>query len=156
AGFFCGQAAAAHGATLVVGSASGDAGATVSFGVSIDTAGSMVAGAQSDIAFSSETPIAAKANGKPDCAVNPNIDKGATSFAFRPNGCNATNPCTGIRVLILSTDNVTPIPDGALLYTCNVGISLGASGGDHQLVISGVILSDPSGGRVEPATGTDG
>ena len=77
--------------------------------------------------------------------LNPNIDKDATSFAFRPNGCSGET-CTGIRALVLATDNVDPIPDGAVLYTCKVTVAADADA-TYPLDVTGVILSDPAGMR---------
>ncbi len=146
---------AAQAAKIVVGSASGAPGATVSVSVSLTSEGAQVAGTQNDITFDPTTPIARKANGKPDCTVNPDIDKTGTSFAFRPNACTAET-CTAVRALVLSTENVDAIVDGSVLYTCRVAIASSATGGDKALTISGVIASDPTGTRVEVATGTNG
>ena len=108
---------------IIVGSATGDKGATVGVDVSLTTDAS-IAGTQNDIAFAAPIAIAAKANGKPDCAVNEAIDKGGTSFAFQPSGCTAGTDCTGIRSLVLALDNVAPIPTGSVLYTCQVAIAV--------------------------------
>lgn len=149
------SAAAANAGSINVGSASGAAGATVSVDVTLTTAGAAIAGTQNDITFDASTPVARKANGKPDCTVNPGIDKSASSFAFRPAACTAET-CTAIRALVLSTDNTDPIVDGSTLYTCKVAISASATGGAKALTASGVILSSPAGTRVTPADGTNG
>ncbi len=141
---------------LNVGSASGNPGDTVTVSVTLTTsAGEQVAGTQNDIAFDADAPIGRKANGKPDCAVNPDIEKGGTSFAFRPAGCTE-GTCTGIRALVLSTEDTTAIPNGSDLYSCKVVIPASASGGAKPLTISGVIASDPSGARIAGADGTNG
>jgi len=142
--------------SLEVGSASGVPGDVVTFAVTLHTGGAAVAGVQNDLEFDSlNTPIAAATTGRPDCAVNPSINKGATSFAFRPSGCSS-DACTGIRALVLAVDNVDPIPDGAVLYTCTVNIAASATAGDYPLEISYVIMSDPEGNAVPDVTGTDG
>src|SRR5260221_13713494 len=94
AGALCFGATQARASKLVVGTASGDAGTQVTVTVSLVAEGAMVAGTQNDITFDADTPVAAKANKKPDCAVNSALKtptgedttKSATSFAFRPNG----------------------------------------------------------------------
>ena len=123
-------AASAQAVVITIGDASGNAGDTVAVTVTLNTEGSSVAGTQNDITFGagSGIAVAAKANGKPNCAVNDAIDKGGTSFAFQPSGCTAGTDCTGIRSLVLALDNVTPIPDGSVLYTCQVAIASDATG----------------------------
>ncbi len=169
----------AQAAKLIVSDESGDPGQQVSVTVTLAAEGASVAGTQNDIAFdSANIPIAPRSSGKcsvtktktcsadgdcpagefcakaPDCAVNPDIDKGATSFAFRPSNCNGA-ACTSVRALVLSTANVDPIADGSVLYTCKVNIAPTASG-RLPLTISGIILSDPDGQQVSNATGTNG
>ncbi len=130
--------------------------ATIMVTATLMTVGTAVAGAQNDITFDSvNAPIAAKANGKPDCTVNPDVDKAATSFAFRPPGCSGES-CTTVRALVLSTDNSDPIPDGLVLYACKVTIAATAPAAVYPLSISEVVLSTPDGQQVPGATGTDG
>lgn len=139
---------------IAVSVAAASPGTQVSVTATLHTNGALVAGTQNDISFDLQAPIAANANGKPDCAVNFDINKGATFFAFRPNGCSGTT-CTTIRALVLSTDNTDPIPDGSVLYTCKVNVAADASG-FHPLTISNVILGTPEGAKVPDATGIDG
>src|SRR6185369_12533310 len=99
-------------------------------------------------------PIAATQAGKPDCTVNPAIDKMATAFSFRPPGCGAA-ACTSIRALVVSVSNTDPIPDGAVLYTCNANVAAGATG-RFPLTVAGVHMSTPDGAALPNATGVDG
>ena len=154
AGALC-CASAAQAQTITIGNATGNAGDTVSVSATLTVGTTPVAGTQNDITFAAPLAVAAKSNGKPNCAVNADIDKGATSFAFRPNGCTGA-ACTSIRALVLSTDNVDPIPTGSVLYTCQVTIATDAAAGDYPLSIIGVILSDPAGNQVAGATGVSG
>ena len=55
--------------------------------------------------------------------MNPDINKGGTSFAFQPSGCTAALPARASAALVLALDNVVPIPDGSVLYTCQVAIA---------------------------------
>jgi hypothetical protein len=139
---------------IAVSVAAASPGTQVSVTATLHTNGALVAGTQNDISFDLQAPIAANANGKPDCAVNFDINKGATFFAFRPNGCSGTT-CTTIRALVLSTDNTDQIPDGSVLYTCKVNVAADASG-FHPLTISNVILGTPEGAKVPDAIGIDG
>jgi hypothetical protein len=138
-----------------VGSASGAPGTQTTFAVTLSTAGASVAGVQADIAFDSiNTPLAATGAGRPDCTVNPDIAKEATAFAFQPPGCSGAS-CTAFRALVLSFSNVDPIPDGSVLYICNVNIAGGAAAGSYPLIVSNVGMSTPDGQAIA-STGTDG
>jgi len=141
---------------IKVGSASGARGTQVSVAVTLRTSGFAVAGTQNDISFDPHAPIAARSNGHPDCAVNPNIDKNGTAFAFKPAGCAGAN-CTAIRALVLDVENTAPIADGAVLYTCQVAIPANAPAGTYPLLTSpfDMIASDPSGVAL-PVAGDDG
>ncbi len=133
-------------ADIIVGDGSGAAGATVQVPTSLD-AGTVVAGTENVIGFAAPLSIVAKANGKPDCAVNPDIDKGGTAFAFQPSGCTA-GTCTGVKALVLALDNVAPILDGVVMYNCNVAIAADAAAGDYPLTCSAPGASDPNGGAL--------
>jgi hypothetical protein len=128
-----------------VGSASGNDGDVVSFDVTLSTAGAQVSGTQNDITFDANAPIQAKTNNRPDCAVNPDIGKEATSFSFRPSGCTPGSTCTGVRALVLSTSNTDAIPDGSVLYTCMVAIGASAPNGNYPLECSNQGASNPKG-----------
>jgi hypothetical protein len=126
----------------------GEKGQRVAISATLSTGGSDVAGTQNDFSFDPvNIPVARRPNGRPDCAVNPDIDKGGTSFAFQPAGCTGTD-CVRVRALVLSTDNTDPIPDGSELYTCNIDVAAEAPDGVYPLTLSGTILSSPAGVRV--------
>ncbi len=149
------MAASAH-AVVILGdeAASGAPGDTVEFSVSVDTEGEDVAGTQNDITFGEGVAVAARANGRPDCTVNEEINKGGTSFAFQPAGCSG-DACTGVRALVLALDNVDPIPDGSTLYTCNVVIAEDATDGEKTMSITNTGASDPAGAALT-TSGVDG
>ena len=136
----------------------GTPGQRVSFPVSLHTNDLPIAAAQNDLIFDSvHTRIAVNADGKPDCAVNPDIGKEATAFAFHPYGC-AGSSCTSMRALVLSLayDRYKElIPDGAVLYTCNVDISPDAAG-SYRMGIEFVRAGTPEGRPIPGATGVDG
>jgi hypothetical protein len=144
------------GPTMILSSTVARPGEQITFTARLRTAGAIVGGTQNDIIFdSADTPIAAKASGAPDCHVNPEIGKEATSFAFVPSGCTGT-ACTAVRALVFSLENTDPITDGSVLYTCTVNISPSATRSFYELGIDGVTISDPFGQRVPGATGTSG
>ncbi len=109
-----------------------------------------VAGGQNDLSLPATLRIHSNSNGRPDCAVNPTIDKSGSSFLFRPNDC-VGDACTSMRALVFATDNLEPIADGAVLYTCNIDVT-----GGGEFVVTGVVLGDPDGRRIAGAAGRDG
>jgi Cohesin domain len=154
-----GATAMAQTPQVVAGSASGAPGSQVSLSVTLNASGAMVAGTQNDLTFDpTNTPINAKSNGKPDCAVNDAINKGGTTFGFLPPGCGGTSgvTCTGVRALVFALDNTDVIPDGSVLYTCNVNIPSTAAGGNYPVTVSGVVLSDSNGNPISGGAGVDG
>ncbi len=138
--------------TLDVGTATGPAGAQVTFPVTLDTGGLQVSGTQNDIAFDALTPIASL-SGDPDCSVNPGINKSIFT-AFQPIACTPGVDCTGMRAIVISLSNVDAIPDGGL-YTCNVDIDSLATPAVYPLVGSGEASSSPSADPL-PTVGDDG
>ena len=145
------------GVIIVVGETEGARGDFVSFDVTLDTGGLEVAGTQNDIVFDPSTPIAAAENGNPHCWVNPDIDKSATAFRFQPAGCEdmGIGLCTGIRALVLSLSNLDPIPDGSVMYGCEVAIAMDAPAEIFPLVNDNVGSTDPEGITL-PTLGEDG
>ncbi len=138
--------------TVHIGSAAGDANTFVDFPVTLDTGGLSVAGIQVDIHSTASTPIAPIFGSHPDCTVNPAINKNASAFAFLPPGC--LFDCD-VRALILAFDNVDPIPDGSVLFTCHVLIAFDAATGIYPLTGSNAGSSDPVG-NAQLAVSTDG
>jgi len=133
-------------ASIEVGSATGEPGATISFDVKLSTS-AMVAGTQNDIAFEPATSIPPNNDGKPDCTVNPDIDKGDTSFAYLPSGCTPGETCTAIRALVLSLSNLDAIPSDSVLYTCHIALAADADGA-YPLTCSNPGAGNTDGDRV--------
>jgi hypothetical protein len=143
----------AAGQTISVGSTSGKKGWLVTVNTTLGTS-QPVEGTQNDISFdNSKTPIAAKADGRPDCSVNASINKNG-SFAFRPNGC-LPGECSAVRAAVWTKDGFAPIPNGSTLYSCKVQIAADAPAGTYPLVNSNVGASNASGTALA-ATGTNG
>lgn len=117
--------------------------ATVSF--RLTAGGHRVSGTQNDLEFAPGIAVAARAGGRPDCAVNPAIDKTATSFAFQPPGCTPGDDCRAVRALVLSFEDNAPIADGAVLYTCGLAVDSSVAPGAYALPIALAGTSTPEG-----------
>lgn len=133
-------------ATIVIGSATGEAPGNAVIEVRLNT-GVEVAGTQNDITFTPQAGIRADDDGDPVCAANEDIEKNGTTFAFLPNGCTPGDTCTGVRALVLALNNVDPIPDGSVLYTCDIAIAADATG-EIPLTCSNAGSSSPAGGAL--------
>lgn len=129
--------------TIVVGDAAGIAGQITTLSVGLTT-NAEIAGVQNDMTFDPTTPIVFSS-----CAVNPDIDKEQTFFGFRPFDCVPGVNCSGVRALVLSFSNVDPIPDGSIMYSCDVFILPSADPGDYPLVCSNEGVSDPNGNALD-------
>lgn len=99
--------------------------------VVLRTNGWDVAGLQHDMYYGPED----FAVPTPRCSPNFSIEKEGTSFARR--GWN------GFRVVVLSFDDVDPIPDGSVLYSCHFSYA-----GESELIGFNAIASSPQGTRV--------
>ena len=130
---------------LIGGTASGARGETVRIDVSLRARREPVAGVQNDLRLSPNLRVPARSDGRPDCTVNPEIGKPASAFVFLPSNCRPGRTCTAVRALVLSLDDVAPIADGALLYTCAVTIEPRAPLGELALRIEGVSASTSEG-----------
>jgi YVTN family beta-propeller protein len=111
----------------------------------LDARGRAVAGVQNDLEFAPGIAVAARPNGRPDCTVNPAIDKRGTSFAFQPAHCTPGTDCTAMRALVLSLEAVDPIADGSPLYTCALELATDVAPGTYTLPIVLTEGSTPTG-----------
>jgi hypothetical protein len=143
---------------LEVGTATGFPGDSVTISVRLTTdAGEEVAGTQNDLRFDpAVVAVAAREDGKPDCSVNPDINKLATAFGFRPAGCMPElRECSAVRTIVLAFDNVDPIAGGSILYTCRMEIAADAAPGEYSLANTRAGYAPPPGGD-RPAVGGEG
>lgn len=86
--------------------------------VSMNAGDNVVAGTQNDLYLDGPgAAFLAGESGKPDCWVNPLLDK-VVSVAFRPNSCDGSR-C--IRAIVQSFSNTDPIATGEWLYRCRIG-----------------------------------
>lgn len=148
-------AGAVEAVVITAGSASGAPGATLAIDVTLASEGAAVLATQNRIDFTRQAYVAAGADGSPDCAVDPAIDKNATAFRFLPLGCDPARDCASVRAFVLSFDNLAPIADGARLYTCAVRIAPDAPAGDYPLILAELGAS-AAGGVLLATTGVDG
>lgn len=131
----------------------------MNFSVTLGTAGLPVIGTLNEIEFDPTTPIAVAPSGKPDCMVNSDLGKDVSDFTFLPSGCVPGANCSRVRALVVGfNDNpFGSIPDGALLYSCNVQIAPSATTGSTTLVCppGSSFYTDPNKNDF-PADCTDG
>ena len=126
----------------------GAPGRSSSFEVRLHGERSVVAATQNEVEFGSGARVRATASGQPDCSVNPEIQK-LVAAVFKPTGCFPGIDCEGIKVVVIAFDNFLVIPDGSLLYRCELEI-------DHDVLPGEAIsldcfdarASDPYGNAV--------
>jgi hypothetical protein len=141
------------GIRIVIGAVRGSPGEQVALGVTLRTGGQDVEGVQNDIIFDpGSAPIAARASGEPDCSGNPDISKEGTVFSFLPSGCSGVE-CNTLRAIVVSFENLAPIPDGAVLYTCKIAIAADAATGTYPLILSNIAVSSSTGQRFSDVSG---
>lgn len=134
------------------GTSTGAPGTAVAFPVLLHTGGVAVGSTQNDVTFDPlHTPIRALPSGDPDCTVGSAITAPIADFSFEPPGCTGA-ACTGVSAIVFSL--LTPIPDGAVLYTCTVDIAAGASG-TYPMVIGNASSASPTGDSL-PTSGSRG
>ena len=136
-------APAARAVVLRASEALGEPGATVEIAVVLDSGGDRVAGIQNDIELSPPLRVGRTGTGRPDCTVNPDIDKNGSGFSVA--ACDRGGDCERLRALILALDNVDPIPDGSELYRCRVAIDRDAPTGVYPIAVTNPGASDPEG-----------
>jgi hypothetical protein len=140
--------------SIEIGSTTGGPGDTVSIAVTLHASGSGVAATQNDITFDGRVAIAATAGGRPDCKASYAIHKDLSAFAFQPHGCTPGSDCQAVRALILGY-NTDLIPDGSVLYMCNVAIAADAAPDVYMLASANAAASGPNGELIS-ANATDG
>jgi hypothetical protein len=127
-------------AALVISTATAFAGNEVTIDVHLMSPIDMAAGAQLDI--DAPFPFATQPNGRPDCSVNPAIQKNGTTFTFLELGCT---DCRSARALVLDLSNVLPIPDGSRLFSCRIQVPELAAPGVYAVAARNPGLHDPNG-----------
>jgi len=131
--------------SVFAGDATATAGALVTVSVSLDPAGEAVAGVQNDLDVDASGITLDLVNGKPNCQVNPDLEKNL-GVSLRGAG--------SMRALLFSLFDNSPIPAGPL-YACQFRIAAAALPGDYAISISNVAASGPAGQPLA-ASGADG
>jgi hypothetical protein len=133
---------------VAVGTTQGVRGRQTSIPVFLQARGNRVAALQLDLGYDSRSiRIRSNSGGEPNCVVNPDIHKPATAFGFVPAGCDGAE-CVGVRAIVLSVDNVRPIPEGASLFRCTIEVPSATTAGSYPVVPQQVILSGPTGEQI--------
>lgn len=120
-----------------VGSAVGEPGETATVDVTLATMGEDVAGTDNRITFDADTPIVA-------CSFNPTFASFLSSFSFEPPACTPGIDCTSVHAVLL-TFPIVAIPDGSVLYSCDVTIDANVAADSYPLACSDASTSDPFG-----------
>jgi hypothetical protein len=124
--------------------------------VKLAAGGQQIAGAQNDIEFDAKVRVKETPDPEdpskmvPDCTVNSAIRKADTQFGFLPPGCSGDD-CKEMRAVVFSLRNTAVIPDGSVLYTCNVTVS-----GSGTLAVKNAHGSDPNGRQITGFAGREG
>ncbi|HYD47962.1 MAG TPA: YncE family protein, partial [Terriglobales bacterium] len=126
---------------IEAGSATIAAGERGQIQVRLRSGGAIVEGIQNDIAIGADIAIATRANGRPACFVNPEIERPDTRAAFLPDGCDArAGECSAVRILVVAFEQVPPILDGSVLYNCDVAVAAEAAEGSFALALDNVVV----------------
>jgi hypothetical protein len=117
--------------------------------------GSSVRSAQAFVAYDSpHTPVAAKADGTPDCFVPGEVANAKkVAFVFWPSGCTGSE-CRQVRAFIYQ-ESATPAPipvDNAILFNCKVQVAAGAPNGSYPLVFTDARTGDVPGDEFPTAS----
>lgn len=140
--------------TVEVGSAVGSPGGVVEIEVALDTEVDIT---DVTLLLDYDPPIGVEANAsdRPDCTVNPEINKPDSVFTFMPIGCASSGDCTSVDAGITSFTLSDPIPDGSVLFTCQFGIAANAAPGTYEIRCGEATARGPDG-PYEPVNCEDG
>jgi hypothetical protein len=97
---------------LILSNAVGVSGGTASFTVLLETDTS-IAGTENEITLEAGAFIS--------CQVNPATGK-TLQYVLRPTGCASGVDCTAMKGIVINFSDLSPIPSGLVLYSCEVAI----------------------------------
>ena len=135
-------AAAAQDVSLEVSSATIGAGGNGTINVVLTAGSNEVAGTENELDWDG----AAIQVG--DCTVNEAINK-SLQKTFRPTDCTAGTDCESFKGIIINFSDLSPIADGATLYTCDVSVAADAAPGEYPVNCTLPGSSDPDGNSFE-------
>ncbi len=110
----------------------------------LDTDGEEIAALENSIELAEGLEFAAASDARPTCFRNRELEREATSFAFPQEHPRRRSA----KAIVFSFRNLSPIPDGSVLYSCRVSIYGGAPGGDLRVIVYGAGASDAAGDTV--------
>ncbi len=126
--------------TIEIGNTRANPGDTVEIDVILRTMGDEVAGVSNDIHFPDAIDFV-------ECRLNLALGREATAFAPKPSGCSGGS-CEFVRALVLSFSDLSPIPDGSVLYSCRFALPNSAADGAAFLTCREPEASSPNGSAV--------
>lgn len=124
--------------TLTVESAEGVAGTDVTIRTTLDSGGYVVASMQNDITVDPATPIAATADSKPDCTLDPSVNVRSAHFTFLPALCVPGVDCVKVRAEAF----LQPTSGRLALYSCKVHIGAEVPPGGYPIVLTNLFAAD--------------
>ncbi len=110
-------------AIIDIGTAVGTAGQVARFDVFLRQNGQEVVATENEIDSDPAGPLCFQ-----NCQVNPDINR--TASAYRIDSCN------NLKMLILSFTDLSALPDGVRLYSCDVFVAPGTPPGFYPLTVS--------------------
>lgn len=123
-------------------------GATIPVAVRLTTAGREIVGVELEMRMSAPLRLAVDGTGSPMCRTSTDDGKFIVAVAF-PRGCGEGLACTGLKALVLPPfGDLTPISDGAVLFTCDVQTASDAPAGIHRVRLLHVGASDGEGNEL--------
>lgn len=131
------SAAASHAVSIDISSANAEPGATATVRVTLNATGEQVGATMNDITFSPSARLVS-------CTVDPSTGGQLSTVRFQPKGCTPGVDCERARALILRSDG-RPIPDGALLYSCEVKVADNAAATTFPLNCAAASASSTAG-----------
>lgn len=146
--------------SIDVGTASGQPGSTVGFAVTLAFDDDFeIASTRNCIDVDLDVPFASvtvMGVARPDCTVNPALQKPDSTFVFAPAGCDPTTTCESMCADIHGPVASPVIPEGAMLYSCRIAIPAATAVGTYPLVCGGPNSATNAGGNQVPANCQDG
>jgi hypothetical protein len=124
-----------------VGTARGDLGTVVSVEVVLNTDEDDVAATENVVAWLPPLRLLS-------CTRNPQTQRSGF-FSLLPGNCDPLANCTSLKAIMLSFNPVPTIPDGTVLYRCDVAIEAGASEGSYPLSCSRPAAGTAEGKPIE-------
>lgn len=143
---------AAPSVRLVIDPVAADVGSVVELAVRLESTTGQASAIEFDLQLDERLRVTAGGDGRPDCSVNPAINKEASGFSFRPARCGDGNlGCEVVHAVILAADNREPIADDSELFRCRMRIPPQVPDGAYPIHARNARYAPPSGDDLEAA-----